>query len=295
MEFRKYMHLERFGTDEVEGIELGECYIFPKIDGTNGSVWLHEGEIQAGSRNRHLTLDNDNAGFLAAMREDVCVRSFLNAYPHLRLYGEWLVPHSLTTYREDAWRKFYVFDVFDGEEALHYSQYEYDLTKFGVECIPPIAVIKNAQYENLLSQLDKNVYLLDDGKGCGEGIVLKNYAFKNRFGRTVWAKMITNSFKEKHVKAMGPSILNGKQMVEQECVDEYVNKHLVDKVYSKIVTDSNGWSSKYIPRLLATTFYDLVNEELWDIVKKHKNPTINFKTLNTLTILKVKEIRPELF
>lgn len=42
MEFRKYQHVERFGTSEVEGIDLGTCYIYPKIDGTNASVWLGE-------------------------------------------------------------------------------------------------------------------------------------------------------------------------------------------------------------------------------------------------------------
>jgi hypothetical protein len=37
MEFRKYQHIERFGTTEVKNIELGKVYVFPKIDGTNGS------------------------------------------------------------------------------------------------------------------------------------------------------------------------------------------------------------------------------------------------------------------
>lgn len=32
--FKKYMHIERFGNDEVEGIEFGNCYIFCKIDET---------------------------------------------------------------------------------------------------------------------------------------------------------------------------------------------------------------------------------------------------------------------
>ena len=32
MEFRKYQHIERFGTDEVDGIEIGTTYVFPKID-----------------------------------------------------------------------------------------------------------------------------------------------------------------------------------------------------------------------------------------------------------------------
>lgn len=40
MEFKKYQHVERFGTDETEGINIGKCYVFPKIDGTNSSVWL---------------------------------------------------------------------------------------------------------------------------------------------------------------------------------------------------------------------------------------------------------------
>jgi hypothetical protein len=63
MEFKKYMHLERFGTSEVEGIEIGTTYVFPKLDGTNASVWFEDGKIKAGSRNRELSFDNDNAGF----------------------------------------------------------------------------------------------------------------------------------------------------------------------------------------------------------------------------------------
>lgn len=63
MDFRKYQHIERFGTSEVEQIEIGTCYVFPKIDGTNSSVWLNDGELCAGSRNRQLSLESDNAGF----------------------------------------------------------------------------------------------------------------------------------------------------------------------------------------------------------------------------------------
>ena len=64
MEFVKYQHVERYGTTETEGITVGTCYIFPKIDGTNSSVWLQDNRVCAGSRNRELSLDKDNAGFL---------------------------------------------------------------------------------------------------------------------------------------------------------------------------------------------------------------------------------------
>lgn len=296
-EFKKYIHLERFGTDEVEGIELGMCYVFPKIDGTNASLWVKDGEVQAGSRRRHLTIDADNAGFYAWAKEQNSLAVFFADNPKLRLYGEWLVPHSLKTYSKDAWRKFYVFDVqnIDGDTFLPYDEYQPILGEYGIDYIPPLCILKNATYDALLKELDNNRFLIQDGNGSGEGIVLKNYAYKNRFGRVCWAKIVTNSFKEKHAKKMGATVKNCKQMVEQEIVDTYVDRHLVDKVYSKIVNEMEGWGSRYIQRLLQTVFYDLVNEEIWNAVKKLKNPTINFKTLNTLTILKIKELRPELF
>ncbi len=107
--------------------------------------------------------------------------------------------------------------------------------------------------------------------------------------------MVTNSFKEKHVEEMGPQVRIQKEMLEQQIIDKFVTKHLVDKVYAKIVNDEDGWSSKYIPRLLHTVFYDLIKEESWDFVKEFKFPVINYKTLQTLCILRIKEIKSELF
>ena len=291
------MHVERFGNDEVQGIELGSSYVFPKIDGTNGSVWWSGNKIQAGSRNRHLTEEKDNAGFFQAVKEMPHVIKFCEDHPNLTLYGEWLVPHSIKYYRDDAWRQFYVFDVYDreAEKYLHYDQYSAMLEADGIEYLRPMTIIKNATYENFLALLNQNTFLCQEAKGIGEGVVIKNYDFINRFGNQIWAKIVTNSFKEQHTKAMGPSIKDGKKMVEQFIVDEYVTSEFINKVYAKIVNEENGWRSQYIPRLLNTVYYDLVNEEIWNIVKKTKNPTINFKTLSTLVTLTVKATKPELF
>lgn len=299
--FRQYMHIERFGNDEVQGIELGGCHVFPKLDGTNASVWWNEAGLHAGSRKREVTVDDDNAGFCHwVLNGGNNLADFFVSYQRnksLRLFGEWLVPHSLKTYREDAWRKFYVFDVYDdeNEKYLPYETYQPWLEEFAIDYITPLCVMNNATYDNLLVELENNHFLIQEGKGAGEGIVIKNYPYQNRFGRTVWAKIVTNQFKEKHTKAMGATVKNMKAMAEQTICDQYVSSHLVNKVYSKIVNEMDGWNSRYIPRLLQTVFYDLVNEELWNAVKKLKNPTVNFKTLNVLTVLKIKELRPELF
>lgn len=299
MQFKKYQHIERFGTEEVQGIELGQVYIFPKIDGTNGSVWSENGEIKAGSRNRELSLEADNADFYHFILQDSRISSYLSAHPFHRLYGEWLVPHSLKTYREDAWRKFYVFDVCidldDDVEYLPYSIYQPMLEEFGLEYIPPIAAITNGTYEAFLKAIEKNVFLIQDGKGVGEGIVIKNYDFYNKYGRQTWAKIVTNEFKEKHVKVMGASEIRAGKMIEEKIVEDFCTQVLVDKEYSKIVTEKGGWRSEYIQMLLGRVFYELIREESWNMVKQFKYPTINFKTLNSLVIRRVKELKSEIF
>ena len=134
------------------GIDIGEVYVFPKIDGTNGSIWLSpEGQLCAGSRRRLLSLEADNAGFYAWVLEQEHILRYLQENPTHRLYGKWLVPHSLKTYRDDAWRNFYVFDVaIDKDPAdikherdsavhyLHYEEYKAGLDAFNIMYIPPI-------------------------------------------------------------------------------------------------------------------------------------------------------------
>lgn len=296
MEFKKYQHLERFGTTEVQSIELGKCYVFPKIDGTNASVWMgDDGLLAAGSRSRQLTLEKDNAGFLDYALQDKNLQAFIASNPNLRLYGEWLVPHSLKTYREDAWRNFYVFDVMDENgNYLTYEEYKVLLDEFDINYIPPLKIITNGSYDDFVFQMsNNNNFLIEDGKGMGEGVVLKNYSFVNKYGRTTWAKIVTSEFKEKHHKEMGAPETENK-MVEMEIAAKFVTKALCEKVYAKIENDG-GFNSRKIPQLLNTVYYDLVREDMWEIIKDFKNPTINFKTLQHFVFGKVKENLPNIF
>lgn len=307
MEFKKYQHLERFGTAEVSQIELGTAYVFPKIDGSNGSLWLKDGELQAGSRRRHLSLESDNAGFYKWALSQENILKYLQKNPTHRLFGEWLVPHSLKTYRDDSWRKFYVFDVavdktedqilHEGDSVLNYlgyEEYRLLLDEFEINYIPPICTVINGSYEQFINQLLKNVFLIEDGKGVGEGIVVKNYNWKNKYGRQTWAKIVTSEFKEKHAKEFGGHVVKGKSLIEEQIAEKFTTKSVCEKVLSKIKNETD-WSSKLIPRLLNTVYYDIVREDCWNFVKEHKNPTINFKTLQHFVFAKVKVQLPEVF
>lgn len=288
--FTKYQHLEKHGNVEVKGIENGTCYIFPKLDGTNASIWIENGEIKAGSRNRELTLENDNAGFYAWVLKQDNIKEFLSKNPNLILYGEWLVPHTLKTYINEAWNNFYVFDIYatNTKKYLDYKSLSFLCELYHVDFVPCIGKVVNGNYEHFASFLDKTTYLIQGGKGIGEGIVIKNYDFVNDFGNTVWAKIVCNEFKSKHVKTMGAPILTGEIAIEERIATKYITETLCQKEYAKI-NINNDWTSKNIPQLLNTIYYCLINEEIWNILKEHKNPTIDFSKLKYYVTIEIKK------
>ncbi len=299
MKFEKYQHVEKFDTIETHGIENGMCYVFPKIDGTNGSRWLDDYHLKCGSRNRELTIDNDNANFYKSIltAENNKYFYFLMKNPELRLFGEWLVPHTLKTYREDSWGKFYVFDVMNGENYLPYEEYIVLLDRFNIDYIPAICKINNPQIDKIPELLEKNIFLIKDNSGIGEGIVVKNYEYKNRFGRQTWAKIVANEFKDRHSKnsMFGVAEIKQKSEIEEKIIDKFLTASLIEKEYSKILLESGGWSSKCIPKLLGVVWYCLIKEEMFNIIKEFGFCTVDFKRLNHLSIQKVKEIKPDLF
>jgi hypothetical protein len=299
--FAKYQHIERIGTLATEGITAGTCFIFPKIDGTNASLWFDGQALCAGSRNRELTLEHDNHGFLAhALDSEQLSKygAFFDRYQGWRLYGEWLVPHSLKTYRDDAWRKFYVFDVVKETEDLPiytpYADYAPMLERFGIDYIPAIAEAVNPTQEYLEKQLEANTFLIKDGEGFGEGVVVKNYGFINRFGRTVWGKIVRNEFKEKHGREMG-HVKQQVESVEDRVVEKFLTDEFIRKEHAKLLGEDGGWDNRMVPRLLSTVWLTFVDEEMREVVKTLKNPTIDFSRLHFLVLARVKKALTEVF
>ena len=298
MKFKPYMHVERWGTSNVEGIEHGTCFVFPKVDGTNASVWLDGSDICAGSRTRQLSLEADNAGFLRWCLEPEQAGKFaayFAEHPNHRLFGEWLVPHTLKTYRQDAWRRFWIFDIEVDDTFLSYDTYNVALEKHKLDYIIPSFRAENIHLEYLLEALTKNTFLVQEGSGVGEGVVIKNYDFINRHGETVWAKVVRQEFKEENAKTFGINTIGLMEPVEKRIADKFVTEAMVEKVYAKIVNEIGGWESKYIPRLLNTVFYDLIREETWEYLKEFNLPTVGFQSLKAYTIQRVKAIKKELF
>ena len=239
--FLRYPHLEKYGNTATENIEFGTTYIFPKLDGTNAQVWFldyHEGQCDStiqlgtGSHPRSLhTSDNDNAGFNKFVQDqchyagegDGPLANFFHVSEHqkLQLYGEWLVPHTVKHYHEHAWRKFYVFDVFDStnQRFLPYEVYQPLMEQFGIDYVPCIKKIQHGTWENFLHEAKSCRYLLkEEDPPPGEGIVIKNYDIPRSL-HTVYYSVVTEELWDCLKKLNGHSLVNFKEL-QQLCIQK---------------------------------------------------------------------------
>ena len=291
MIYKPYQHIERLGTDEVEGILDGTVYFQTKIDGSNFCMYLNDGgTLSVGSRNRELTLKEDNQGCMAYILSEPKYLQLVKEHPNCYFFGEWLIKNHIKNYLPQAYKKPYIFDVLEIDDGGgHYikpDEYIPWLKELDIEYIPVEAIVDNPTQEDIDAIL-KESYFLHENPGNQEGIILKRYDFKNKYGRTTWAKIVRDEYKQEKSKPKNPD------SIEKQIVDTFCTVAFIEKEYCKIAV--GGWNSKLIPRLLGTVWHELIVEESWNFIKKFKNPTIDFRLLNALVIEQIKLVKKEIF
>lgn len=302
--YKSFIHVERLGRDETDGILNGTCYVTPKIDGTNAVVYFDEDKdsVCGGSRTRELNTWSDNAGFynwlISDNTEAINLRSLVKNNPNLIIYGEWgcgKVAH-IKDYNDDAKTHMYVFDIYDTdkEHYLHYDLIENIIAEYGLDnyLVPLFAVIDNPTEEQLINIAKNNKFLLDNANHPGEGIVIRNYDFRDKWGHYQVAKVVLDEFKQKQGKQKIKA--DSKRIgIEQDIVDRYVTDAEISKAMAKVVNicgeDSfDKKNGKMIGMTLNLVFNDFISENITDICKRWKRPVINFQTLNNLCNIAVR-------
>ena len=287
MKFRKYEKIYRLGKDETDGILNGTVSITEKLDGANLSVWIGEGlEVRVGSRNNDLT-SNGNAfnGAVHYCNAHEGIRKLLEVYPTYRLYGEWLVRHTLS-YNNMAYKKFYLFDIWTEKDGFfHQSRVQTIAKDFGIEVVPDLGVLENPTVEQL-NKLIEGASALGDKK---EGIVIKNLEFKNSFGDMCYAKLVREDFKEDNGIIFGGNNKFSDCYWEMYICNKYIDVPRVQKIMNKIQPEINEkLDMKHIPRIIGTVYHDLITEEAWEIANKAKK--IDYDTLKRICGKKIKQV-----
>jgi len=297
-EVKFYTHIEKLFmsfasldlNDELEGMLSGEVYISTKLDGSNGSIRLGgDGELLLTSRSRVLSAEFDNQGFWAQFAGDGRFKKYFGEHPTHVLFGEWVYTRGVLKYTEDAVGKFMVFDVFDSgtDEYLSPESYIDALDKFQIDRIPIVEKIIDPKPEDIMKILGehKSGYNAD---GEFEGLVLKNYGFRNKYGRQAFGKIVRDEWKEIQADRSRRVVIED---LEQDIIDNYLTKAFVEKEFGKI----ENYDKRHAGELLGRVWHELIAEETWHIIKKYKNPKIDFARLNQLAIKKVKQTLPEQF
>lgn len=273
------MHIERFGTPDVDRILTGRVYVFPKIDGTNGSVWADNGALKCGSRNRVLSLDNDNAGFAKWVESNADKFGFLSDHPNWIVYGEYLIRHTVK-YPDYRYENFYVFDVFDTDEDryLHIDDWEDIVQSYGLSVIPIQALLINASLADIQKEVDMNHYLLDNDSLVGEGIVIKNYDFVNIYGRQCYAKIVRDEFKASNRSKRKTAQVDLNNPIEKQIVEKYATKSWITHEYLNYCERIGQPTVKETKKFLGIMYNSFLEDWLRHIIKTPA--PIDFREVN---------------
>jgi len=271
---KKYTDVTRLGHKSTAGVLTVGDYIViqEKIDGANASFTITDGELKAFSRNTELSEDNRLGGFYDFVfeREDDFKANLIPDYIY---FGEWLNQHKITY--EGNMKKFFLFDIYSKsqEKYLDISIVNCEANRLGLNLAPVFYVGKYESFEQLQEYIGKT--MLNGKLGdveTGEGIVVKNVDYVDRFGNQMYVKLVTDAFREvqKQKQAKNPTeYMSTPEYILAESVATYPR---VEKIIYKL-RDENVIGEEIEPKQFGLIFKEC-NLRTWEDVLKEESDSI---------------------
>lgn len=267
MEQKKYNKIERKINEDF--LQEGAIILVQeKIDGANASFRKDEnGNLRVFSRNNELNEENNLGNYYQWAVENINPKD-LN--PDTVYFGEWTNKHKVDY--GDNEKKFYLFDVYiDSGESSQYMPFsfvEYWSEKLNLNLVP---VLYHGQYQSIehlkslvgVTKLNGKI----NGEESGEGIVIKRYEYKDRFGYQKHYKMVTKAFSEKKQGEVKQKKVTPEQIfVSKFVTDARVQKNLF-KLFDEGILKGSAYRLEYedlgkvLKPLVALVREDILEEE----------------------------------
>lgn len=209
MEQKKFTDVVRLGhKSTVDVLREGDNIVIQeKLDGANASFTLSEGELQSFSRNRQLDANNTLGGFYEFIVVKFNDKKYLLNEDYI-YFGEWLNPHKVKY--EGYEKQFFLFDIYSKskQQYLDFKEVEHEAITLGLNLIPVFYEGEYKSFEQLESYVGQTKVNGKIGdKQLGEGIVVKNIDYRDRFGNQMFVKLVVDEFREvqKQKKAKNPT------------------------------------------------------------------------------------------
>lgn len=234
VEITKYTDVVRLGHKTTAGVVAPGAYITvqEKLDGANASFRVEDGdgaEVIAFSRNTQLSPENNLRGFYEWTRgiDGGSLR------PNAIYYGEWLVRHKVD-YGAHA-NGFYLFDIFDTETREYAPTYIViaEAFRLGLMVAPVLYAGPYKSFEHLQSLIGRSA--LAAASDGGEGVVVKNVGFRDNYGKQMFVKLVSDSFRE--IQPQKAPKDPSAETEEQTFVKTFLTTGRVEKLLHKLVDE----------------------------------------------------------
>lgn len=280
-EIKKYTDVVRYGKNGTQDVLNKGDYITitEKIDGANAS-FTYDNESDIGvtgySRNNSIGLENTLRGYYDwIVRNIVPIKDKLNK--NYRYYGEWLVSHKVV-YKPDQYQNFYMFSIWDEEKSEYLSDdiVKSEAERLGLQTTTYFYEGEYISFEHIMSFVGKsNRTTIQD---TGEGVVVKNVNYKDRYGNQMFVKLVSERFAEvqKQKLPKNPNVVSE----YKDIIDAIVTKPRVEKLISKFVDEGlldENYGIENIGTILkhiGTRTFDDVKKEESDLIKDIEEPIL---------------------
>jgi hypothetical protein len=183
---------------------IGELLFDPvvveeKIDGSQFSFGVIDGELMARSKGKHLVLDEPDKMFGPAV--DVVRALASKLTPNWVYRGEYLQRprHNTLGYERIPAQHIAIFDIASGlEEYLSADQKRVEAERLGLEVVPLMYLGRVESAEQVGQFLTHTSFL---GGPRVEGVVVKNYLRFTKDKHIMMGKFVSEAFKEQHAES----------------------------------------------------------------------------------------------
>lgn len=277
MKHKRYEKIRALWNAENNWILNWLVYVQEKIDWANLSVWVDGVDFRVWSRSQDVT----EKGFRWAVDYIMSHKWIKQLITYLmdsektkdvRLFGEWLVPHTIWDYNPESYNHFYMFDIevdwisLSTEEVLSLAKI------YDIKAPQLFYVWTNPSEEEVKKHVGESFIWPK-----GEWVVIKNTDFINQFGNPAYAKIVWEKFKEDNLVTFW-----GMQKWDNEIkiVLKYCTDWRVRKIINKIEqNEDRDIKMEDVWRVISMVQYDIIVEEVWNYSKYW---VIDFKRLKGL-------------
>ena len=259
-----YPSIYQVGHKAIGDILKTNVIVEEKVDGSQFSFSISDGVISCRSRRTEIYIDNPDGMFSRAIET---IRKISHLLTDKWIYrGEYLnkPKHNTLLYGRVPNGNIIIFDIMTGvEEYLSYEDKKAEAERIGLEVVPLL-------FEGIIDSKEQLTRLLDTDSVLGnvkvEGVVVKNYELFTQEKKIAIAKLVSETFKEKHGgewKKNNPS----KSDVLDQIVDKYKHEMRWQKAIQHLSESGSIEGSPLDLGLLIKEIQDDVKAECEDEIK----------------------------